>query len=116
MFGFLFNRVATPGWREINSNVEPFVDLDKFAEEVTQGFAEHEAKELAMLKEKDGDRCSVEACGNQSTTYRWIRFYDEREKLMSSQLLLCAVHAAQTDESMGHKVRKRPPSRDTNET
>jgi hypothetical protein len=116
MFGFLFNRVATPGWRELHSDAEPFVELDKFVEEVTQSFAKHENEEMAMLKRAVGDRCSVENCGSPPTTYRWIRFYDDNDALTSSQLLLCAVHATQTDENMGHKVRKRPPNRDISET
>lgn len=107
MFGFLFNRVAMPDWRELNSNVQTFVELDKFAEELTQRFTEHEKKELAMLQEQVGDHCSVVDCGSPPTTYRWIRFYDEKDDLTSSQRLLCDVHAAQQDENMGHKFRTR---------
>jgi hypothetical protein len=109
--GYLFSRVATPGWEEV---VRPEHEIDRRQDEVAmeeaedaarkdkvKAFKQHvqevrksilnrEEKTFVELCEKARDACAVQGCSNPPATYRWLPVEGRLE-----QHVVCTDHARQ---------------------
>lgn len=95
MAGYMFGRVATPGWDEliqectlkeqINKTLNTFEDLEK-------------GKLRELIAANAGETCAVSECPNKAKTYRWLRVHLSDDESVSQEFVLCKQHAKQHDE------------------
>lgn len=91
--GYMFNRVAMPGWEELFGG-----DRDKHAQTEVNLMLERESQIFAdFLKQTDG-RCARLSCGKTAETYRWLPFGDDGGGFRFDWRVLCFEHAEEYDQ------------------
>lgn len=115
MAGYLFNRVATPSWAELNSElyraepkergrktVDPFsLHLDG----VLRDFTEKEERRFQQLLNETDGNCALSGCENKASTYRWIPVSDQGD-LKYETHIFCDNHARKWDDrELGDNAR-----------
>jgi len=92
--GYMFNRVATPGWEELN----PGCTIRDRINSTLGTFEVRENERLRELLAKASERCTFSQCGNKAKTYRWLRVRSDNDESVSQEYVLCEEHAKQYDE------------------
>lgn len=94
MAGYMFSRIATPGWQELN----PDAELSKHTSSLITSIQEREKATLAQLLERIGNKCSVQDCPRAPTTYRWASSRQDSLQVQLTECPLCDDHAKSFDD------------------
>lgn len=94
MAGYMFSRIATPGWDELNQGNT----LKEQINSTLNTFEEMEKGKLRVLLAAAQETCSVSECLNKAKTYRWLRVSLSDDESISQEFVLCEEHAKQHDE------------------
>lgn len=95
MAGYMFSRVATPGWDELNQGPT----LDDQIKSTLNVFEDHENGKLRELLANTQGTCAISQCANKAGTYRWLRVGPSYVDSVSREYVLCEEHARQHDDS-----------------
>jgi len=99
--GHMFSRVATPGWNEVNPNV----DLDDHAESVQKSIIDREQNMLSELKRAESG-CFINNCKEPVSTYRWLPVKEENDEWLYEPHVLCEGHAKLYEEQRAGRTRE----------
>jgi hypothetical protein len=93
MIGYMFNRVATPGWEEINSGE----NINDYVKSKIKSLDEKEKQRLKELLIEGNYKCGYKSCQTKANTYRWIPFTSQNDETVWEEVTLCNDHAEQWD-------------------
>ena len=93
--GYMFSRVATPGWEELNPG-----DFNKHINSVLEKILGPEKeKRDGLLLTSDG-KCAFYKCEEKASTYRRFAIRSETGEVDYQERVLCTDHAKQHDEGI----------------
>jgi hypothetical protein len=90
MVGYMFNRVATPGWEDEE-------ELKRTAKGLKKRLVDREEVRLKQLLAADGQKCAIAGCEKQAGTYRWLMLAAHDRDAQERECVLCLEHARQYD-------------------
>lgn len=93
MVGYMFSRIAVPGWSEINNGES----AEKKAKEVVKSIKEREDKRLAELKAESQNKCVFANCGKKAISFRWVNVRLRNQSTKYMECVMCQEHTAQWD-------------------
>ncbi len=86
MVGYMYGRVATPGWDDVDA-------LKKRVRELRTQLVEREDMRMKELTAIGGSGCAVSGCGKTAETYRWLSVKGDELGDEERECLLCLDHA-----------------------
>lgn len=86
----MFNRIALP---EVAGS-----DIKQEVRNIMELIGKRENARLNELLEASSDKtCSIEYCKEEAKTFRWLKIWEEDERMKEQEQLLCLEHAHQYD-------------------
>lgn len=95
--GHMFNRVATPGWEELNPG-ENFSKKGSLIQTIRERFHERENDRIGQLKVEQGGKCAYRECDKNAETYRWVFVGSQESESGFEDFALCHDHAKAYDD------------------
>lgn len=95
MVGYMFSRIATPGWDELNPGQELSEETKRLVNDIHE---REEAKFKELMTKAEESACAVSQCSASAETYRWLPMAEVNGETEHQAHILCLEHAKQYDE------------------